>query len=97
MKKTRALWLLVVGFVGVSTIGMYLFVANQSNYFIELPIKIGKADTPYAEVIIEGNSYLLEFDTGSKSALMLRKPLLERIRSKKLYGSGEWKNVKGDS
>lgn len=93
MKIKWMICFLLFGLIGF----VFLINNNSSYYFIEIPIKPGASNTPYTQIEIEGISYSLEIDTGSKIPLTLRKPLLDKITNKQYYGTGTWKDMKGIS
>ncbi len=77
-------------------IGCLAWYFYPRTYHFEIPIQWSDGNTPLTKMEIEGKSYLLEIDLGSKFPISLKKNVLDGIDNKKCSGMGEWKDVQGN-
>jgi hypothetical protein len=89
MRKKKPAYLAIVGFLGISLIGLLWYLFSVRSYHFQIPTRFTAANTPYTEVEIEGKAYLLEVDLGSKFPLSLEKNALEQIDKKMPNGFRE--------
>jgi hypothetical protein len=85
--------ILCFGILGCIISSWYFSRANK--YYEPITIEFGRANTPRTEVQIEGKTFVLDVDLGSKFSLDLRKDVIEKIEKKKFHGMGNWKIPSG--
>jgi hypothetical protein len=75
-------------------LGVWRYCSNRT-YHQALPIVVGDQLSPLIDVEIEGETYYMLVDTGSKFPLRLSQNALSQIKNKKFNGSAEWRDIKG--
>jgi len=90
VKKKHLFWILGVVLIIIGFWGYF-----DDSYHEVLPIEFSDANDPVVQVTINGESYPLAIDLGSKFFIKLDSNILERI-PKENAGTGQWINAKGE-
>jgi hypothetical protein len=88
----RRLWI-VITFVFTSLV--FYFMSGQPKA-IGIPITVTPFGCPALSTKIEGKTYLLGFDLGSKFSLSLSKSILDSMNEKGICGEAHWQDAKGN-
>jgi hypothetical protein len=76
-------------------IGFFCIYFNSSS-LIRIPVSFTHAETPAVTANIEGKSYAVELDLGSKFQLALDQSVLDSILEKRSSGKANWRDLHGN-
>ncbi|WP_194848233.1 hypothetical protein [Candidatus Neptunochlamydia vexilliferae] len=94
--RKRLLWfgvaLILLG--ATSTLLWKTFFYKEKAYFAILPVKITRANLPCVDVMVEGKTYPVVIDLGSRFGLYVNTGVLKNF-NKKRCGIEKWRNLRG--
>src|ERR1700728_2782281 len=94
LKRVKSKFFLLAGCVLIPVIFFCIFWRQPHLVFI--PVTFTSSGIPMLDASIEGKTYPLQFDLGSKFPLSLKKNVLDAINDKKSFGMAKWQDVKGN-
>ena len=95
MKRKNLLFFLIGGLAATTAISYFLKESATTNYYQEIAVTYNSSETPLVEVSINGTTYSLPLDLGSRFPLTLNKEVLEHI-PKTLNGTTQLQDINGN-
>ncbi len=95
MKRKYLLFCLICGLVLSTAFNFFFKSSSTTNYYQEIAVTYNSAATPLVDVSINGTTYSLPLDLGSRFPLTLNKEVLENI-PKTLNGTTQLQDIKGN-
>ncbi len=95
MKRKNLLFFLIGVLVASAAIAFFLNDSTETKYYQEIAVTYNSSETPLVEVSIDGKTYSLPLDLGSRFPLTLNNEVLDNI-PKTLNGTTQLQDIKGN-